>query len=96
MSPSTKESAPKDAPLATIAARQLDRQPTYYTKQRIARGRPSVAHDLRATWPGRCHRCGEQFDAGSVVTWSLAGIRHAVCPAEDRDPGQRYDSLGSP
>jgi len=84
MSPSTKESAPKGAPLLTTVARQLDRSPTY-TRQRIARGRPSVVHDLRARWPGTCRRCGEHFEVGTVVLWCVAGVRHAVCP-----------SLGSP
>jgi len=93
MSPSTKESAPKGA--LTTDARQLDRHSTY-TRQRIARGRPSVVHDLRARWPGTCRRCGGRFDSGVVVVWSAGGVRHAVCPAEDRVPGQRYDSLGSP
>jgi len=93
MSPSTKESAPKGA--LTTDARQLDRSPTY-TRQRIARGQQSVVHDLRARWPGTCRRCGEHFVAGTVVLWCISGIRHAVCPVEDRVPGQRYGSLGSP
>jgi len=82
MSPSTKESAPKGAP-ATVA-RQLDRQPTYHTKQRIARGRPSVAHDLRARWPGRCEKCAGPIKPGDLIRRYLGGYRHAVCSTSGR------------
>jgi len=77
--PQTRGDAPKGAPLLTAVARHVDRPPAY-TRQRIARGRPSVAHDLRARWPGTCQRCGRHFAAGTVVLWCISGIRHAVCP----------------
>ena len=49
--------------------------------QKVTRPR-TIDHDFHATYAGKCPRCGERWETGTVIVKSVYGYQHAVCPRD--------------